>query len=368
MAVKKKVSRPRTGLNGAPIDQGFQKCKYYFHYDIDKKAISDLLKSYIKSNFSKDNASTILLNPEYTFTMFTHFGATVYWINSGCELEGNDAQYKTALDEYLQKLLEKGKAIKAEQDQEEKKDDQKKPLTPQQRFAIKIGDTIMADIDEFESQLMDGQKASIDLYERFKVHQLTSQAISHVQPRIEETLAEYNDALNKTCEQAVEAYSHLTKTEIKRRVSVYTQMLDDLEKVRNATKAKRAPRAKKPKSIDKQIEKVKYQKENSEYKLVSINPTQIVGSRYLYTFNTKTRKIVEYFTDSTSGFEISGTSIKNFDPEKSRTTTLRKPEEFIPIVVSKTVKQIDKEFGKLTTKMTVPNGRLNEDTILLRVV
>jgi hypothetical protein len=52
----------------------------------------------------------------------------------------------------------------------------------------------------------------------------------------------------------------------------------------------------------------------------------------------------------------------------SRQVKLRKPDEFLPFVLNKTVKQIDTEWKKLTTKSSTPNGRLNNDTILLRVM
>jgi hypothetical protein len=38
------------------------------------------------------------------------------------------------------------------------------------------------------------------------------------------------------------------------------------------------------------------------------------------------------------------------------------------MVLTKTPNQIDKEWKTLTTKTSQPNGRLNDDTILLRVL
>ena len=101
--------------------------------------------------------------------------------------------------------------------------------------------------------------------------------------------------------------------------------------------------------------------------MVSIPPIKIIGSFRLYTFNIKTRVLSEYLTEHPRGFEISGTTIKNIGP-KSRSVRLRKPNDFLPFALGKTPNQIDKEWQKLTTKSTVPNGRLNSDTILLRVI
>lgn len=72
-------------------------------------------------------------------------------------------------------------------------------------------------------------------------------------------------------------------------------------------------------------------------------------------------------TEDPRGFQISGSTIKNIDSEQSRNVRLRKPEEFIPVALKKTPKQVDVAWSKLTTKTNKPNGRLNADTILLRV-
>lgn len=144
-------------------------------------------------------------------------------------------------------------------------------------------------------------------------------------------------------------------------------MLADLDKIKNAAKAVRKTRAPKPKSADTQITKIQYLKESNEYKLVSIKPIQIIGSMRLYVFNTKTRELFEYISESASGFAIKGTTLQNFS-NQSRKTRLRKPEEILNIVQTKTPKQVDNVWQKLTTKTTEPNGRINSDCLLLRVL
>jgi len=45
---------------------------------------------------------------------------------------------------------------------------------------------------------------------------------------------------------------------------------------------------------------------------------------------------------------------------------IRKPEEILPIIVSKTERQITNVLKKLTTKKTSANGRVNDNTIILK--
>ena len=146
-------------------------------------------------------------------------------------------------------------------------------------------------------------------------------------------------------------------------------MLEDLERIRSATKASRTIKIKKPKAADKQVAKVQYKKEDNDFKIVSIHPIQVIGKNRLYVFNCKNKVVTEYLTDSPTGFIISGSTIKNFNKETSRSATLRKPLDFLPTFLTKTPKQID-QFWKanITTKTFVPNGRINKDTILLRIL
>ena len=94
----------------------------------------------------------------------------------------------------------------------------------------------------------------------------------------------------------------------------------------------------------------------------------IVGSRRLYTFHVKERMLTEFVTQSANGFEISGTTIKNYDQVNSRSVRLRKPEEMLGVFQTQTAKQIDKYWATLTTVTVKPTGRINKDMILLRVM
>lgn len=361
-------ARARTGLAGAPIDKGFDAVKYYFHIEVDRKDLINTLKSYIKANVDSKNQKFALSNPEYKFYIFTHYCATAFWINSGLKLDEKSSKYAEGLYKYVMTLVESGKDIYFEKQAKLKDSANVVSLSPMQRLQKKISNTIMQDLLDLEDKWIDGEKAELDIYQEFKRHGLTGAAVASVRQVIEGWLLDYEDAYHKRCEDAVEGYAHLKRPELNRRIKVCQDMLADCDRIRSAAKATRATRVKQPKSADKQVAKVQYKKEDTEFKLVSIPPIKIVGGTRLYTFNTKTRALTEYITQDVKGFEISGTSIKNIDKVNSRTVKLRKPDAFLPIVLGKTPNQIDKEWKTLTTKTSVPNGRLGSDTILLRVL
>ena len=63
-----------------------------------------------------------------------------------------------------------------------------------------------------------------------------------------------------------------------------------------------------------------------------------------------------------------GSTIHNWNEEFSKITTLRKPDEILPQILSKTERQIENLWDTFTTKISVPNGRINKDCVLLRVM
>ena len=359
-------AKSRVGIAGIPLDKGFSVFKNEFHFNVDRKEVSSTMKSYIKSKMSKSDQRDIFACPEYKFYTFSQYAATAFWSLNKLDSEDLFVYYEEKLQDFLSSLIVLGKRIRAEKKVEETVN--VVSLSPMERLQRKISDTVMQDLLDLEDQWMDGEKTTIDLYKLFQKHGLAGSATLPVRQVIEGWLLDYEDAYHKRDEQAVEGYAHLKKPELNRRIKACQDMLLDLDKIQSATKANRKVRVPKAKSADKQVARVQYKKEDNDFKLVSINPILLIGSRRLYAFNCKSKKLIEYCTQAVNGFEISGSTIKNFDKVNSRQITLRKPDEFIPIIQKKSINQIDVAWKKLTTKTSIPNGRINKDTILLRVM
>ena len=242
-------------------------------------------------------------------------------------------------------------------------------VTIQQRQKAKVLDTVMVEWDEVVDGWLNGKyKQEFDAYKLFKQYGLKGTTLNMFKDTVNLEYQPIKDAYDKTCDQAVEAFAHISKANQKKMLTTMETIFEDLDKLKTATKAARIPRVKKPKTSDVQIKNLKYKVEDIDVKIMSINPVMIPGKEVLFVYNTKTRKLTEYVTESTKGFEVSGTTIKNIS-DKSRVTTLRKPDDILPLILSKTIKQIDKQvWDTLTTKVSVPNGRINADCILLRVL
>jgi hypothetical protein len=104
-------------------------------------------------------------------------------------------------------------------------------------------------------------------------------------------------------------------------------------------------------------------KEFAELKLVSIKPETIIGATELWIYNTKYRRVQVYKAEY-GALSVKGTSVLGFSVKDSISMTLRKPEEFFKgITMGK--RALNGAIKTLTTKPTKPNGRINEECILL---
>jgi hypothetical protein len=132
-------------------------------------------------------------------------------------------------------------------------------------------------------------------------------------------------------------------------------------------KVNKKPRAKKPTDKAKVVAKMKYLKQDETLKLVSINPQDIIGAKELWIYNVKTRKLGKYVAAEFNDLGVKGTTITGSDPMKSVQKTLRKPEEQLKEFKAAGKVQLRKFLDDIKAVDIKLNGRINEDTVLLKV-
>jgi hypothetical protein len=120
-------------------------------------------------------------------------------------------------------------------------------------------------------------------------------------------------------------------------------------------------------SKEKLVAKLKFMKTNEPLKLVSISPVDIIGAGELWIFNTKTRKLGKYVASEFNTLNVKGTTITNFDEFKSVQKTIRKPEDKLKEFKSAGKIALRKFLEDINATDTKMNGRIGEDTILLKV-
>ena len=180
-------------------------------------------------------------------------------------------------------------------------------------------------------------------------------------------LEELVEAATTKDEQLKEAYSHLSKAELKKITTFYQEIVSACDMLAQEAKVNRKPRAKKAQPKEKLIAKLKYKKTEESLKLVSINPADIIGAKELWTYNTKSRKLGKYVADEYKDLGVKGTSITGYSEMKSVQKTLRKPADQLAAFKSAGKVVLRKFLEDINAVDTRMNGRINEEIILLKV-
>jgi hypothetical protein len=172
-------------------------------------------------------------------------------------------------------------------------------------------------------------------------------------------------------EQLAEAYNYLGKVKLRNTLKFIEQVLSDLNSYISIKKASKAPRKKKAVPIEKIVAKLKYLKEFKDpinkLDLISVHPTKLHGSSECYLYDTVKRKLVYLVADEYSkSFTVKGTAILGIDINKSQSKTLRKPGDQLKEFMKLGKPAGRKFFDEVKAVGTTPNGRTNDNMIVLK--
>jgi hypothetical protein len=92
-----------------------------------------------------------------------------------------------------------------------------------------------------------------------------------------------------------------------------------------------------------------------------------LGAKELWVYNTKNRKIGRYVAKEYGDLGVKGASIINFDENLSIQKTVRKPEDKLKEFKAAGKVALRKFLDDINATDTKMNGRINEETILLKV-
>lgn len=164
-----------------------------------------------------------------------------------------------------------------------------------------------------------------------------------------------------------EGYAAYTKARLMNLLQCYAAIIKDAEKLAANIKTARKPRKKKSVTAEKKVSKIKYMVKDDSLKLQSVDPVRIIGALQLWVFNVKTRKLGVYNAEDESGLQMKGTTILNYNEKTSVAKTIRKPDKVLPTVTGGGKVALRKVLDDVKAKSNKLNGRINKDTLLLRV-
>lgn len=223
-------------------------------------------------------------------------------------------------------------------------------------------DFVIQKIELEIDQLIRGNDSKYSFYTEAKAENLSKNVAKNV---LEWTMARY---LQIKAPELREYYASYSKKELERLVTFYNNIIMDCERIVGSARVVSKSRKTKEKSADKVLKNFKYKKQDDSYKITSIDPTKILKASSLVVFNTKYRHIMVYIAEENKTLFVKGTTIINFDQAKSQRKTLRKPQDVLTKLLSGTTASIRKTFEAIkTAPVSITSGRINEETILLRV-
>ena len=239
--------------------------------------------------------------------------------------------------------------------------------TIQDRLNEKTTDTI-GELEGHYDEFINNSKYDFGAYNFLVANNVPQSQLSKYEAVYQARFNELKQAFEKEDEQLTEGYSHYKTADYKRIFAFIDQLLNDIIQYRGLKKATKKVRAPKSVSKEKIVSKLKYAKEDKVLRLISINPADIIGAQELFVYNTKTRKLGKYIADSLKGpLNVKGTAIIGFDEHKSVTKTLRKPDEKLKEFAKATKVQLRKFLEDIRATESKLTGRINAETVLLRV-
>ena len=275
--------------------------------------------------------------------------------------------------EYILEAVKKVLTLKADNDEDfEEKPEVKKAEVRIPTIQDRMNEVAKKHILYFEmleDALYTGETIDPKAYEYLTKNNVPQVLIGKISAVFEPRCAEVREARTTKDEDLKDAYSYMKAADYKRYDAFYDKLFADLTAYNQTKKATKKAAVRKPPQKEKLVRGLKYLKQDAGMKLVSINPVDIVGAEQLWVYNVKNRKLGRYVAEDQGGvLGVKGTSITGFNESKSTQKTLRKPEEQIKAFLASNKVELRKFLENIKTTEIALNGRINADTILLKVI
>ncbi len=180
--------------------------------------------------------------------------------------------------------------------------------------------------------------------------------------KIKSPMQELSEVIDGKDRQLVEGWSNIKKPDQKKLLGMYHALIESLQQAKVSAPVKIRKVKAKPAGVI--VQKLKFKREDSELKLKSVLPATIVGANEVWVFNTKYNKLQCYVAAEGTGISVKGTTLLNFNVEKSKQKTVRKPET-VHVLTNAGKRTCAQYYKALTTKEADVNGRINEECIIL---
>jgi hypothetical protein len=347
----------------------------YYNYFYSTKDLKKYFVEWLRKHQGKDSEYHHLDKATIDYYAKTKDGLTPL---TACAIVKAHLQGMPLRDRHVEYLLATVKKVIALQEELVDEDEPLKVNAKASKIEVKvptIQDRMNAIADkhqlhflELEDQLFEGNAVDPKAYEYLVAKNVAPATLARILAPFERSQTEFAAARIDKDEDTKDAYAHLKAADYKRLDAFYTALFDGFAQYGQVKRATKKAAVRKPPAKEKLVAKLKYLKNDATTKAVSINPVDIIGAQVLWIYNTKTRKLGKYVAEDMGGaLGVKGTTITGYNELKSVSKTLRKPEQQIKEFLAAGKIDLRKFLENIKATEVKLNGRLNQDTILLKV-
>ena len=374
-ASKKTVRAPRRGVNRfslMPTDN-WDKAKFFAHYDIERKDCGTKVKEYIKKNFGKDVLTKINRLPDWKLDMHSHWAAAAHLLEVNPEIVPD--AYKNGIVKWVEGLAIEGADLKSKKVETEDEEGAAKPKRTVniQEVMREKADEALSDVEAlFDEFIIAGCPKDFTVDKKvvgfLSARNVLPQHMASAIKRWQRLLDEYLEVQEGKCDQLKEAYSNYSKMQIRYKIKLVEDIISEMNGYISLKQAAKKPRAKKAVPVEKVVARIKYQKTDDALGITSVSPTKLHQCTEAFVYDTAKRKIIWLVADDYSKcLLVKGNSIIGFDKKKSMSKTVRKPNEFLKVFMSASRPATRKAIDEIKAVAAIPNGRFNENMVILKV-
>lgn len=278
----------------------------------------------------------------------------------------NEDGWKQKTNLLLDSLVEKGKKLASAKSETVQVDTTPKPSI-QERMKEQVSEYIES-LDRNIDRMVSSKETPVAVTDFLNKNEIKAPQSKMISEWYQTLLEELTVALEGKDGQLTEAYSFLKKTELRKfhkYVSDIVSICDEHCRLKTAT---RKPRRKKSKTPGQLTKNLKYQEKHDELGIQSVDPRKIIGAKKVVVFNTKYNILQIYETSAlVDGLSVKGTTLVGFDEKKSVQRKVRDPKKIVKTCATSGIRAINNAYKSLTTKESLPTGRINANCVILQV-
>lgn len=331
----------------------------WYNYFYNSENAKDFTLAYLKQiKFNKDKLKRLSQNENWRFN-------TIGW---SCRILFNKGQLPDGVEAILMQKINKLCSNKIEQVEDDTKvEPVKNVISIQDRIANKAADLI-GDIEAELDKFLLNNKDTFEVKKWFTAKGIKPQVASKIAEYYKPLYSEVFDAMQGKDAQLKEAYYRWKKPALKVYLETLKEIIAQADFQAEIAKATRKPRKKKEVPASKAVEKLNYLEAFAEMALTSIKPVEIVKSSQLWVYNVKTKTVTVYNAMGPAGLGVKGSTLIGFDEKTSISKRLRKPSTQVKQLIDAGKVNLRKYMESLTTTPKQATGRINKDTVLVRVI